>query len=392
MFTPAYFEHVHDFMAGSRAEEPVFQATTPNGTPVWIVTRYADVKAALADDRLRKDQVRLTEVVRGKLVAAGRQSQLSGLFQRNMLLSDPPDHTRLRLLLARDFTARRIERLRPFVTGIVTALLDELDERTGPVDLVAGFAAPLPAIVISELLGVPAEDRTKFQAWTDALLDGRPEHYLPATTEIHGYLGALIEAKSATPGEDLLSALTRASEDGDRLSADELLASGVLLLVAGHETTTNLLGNGARLLLTEPDLAARLLADPTATVEELLRVESPVMLATQRFTAEPVEISGVTIPEGELVMLALGSANRDADRFERPDEFDLDRGSRGHVAFGHGPHHCLGAPLARLEGEVALTELVRRFPTARLAVPADELRHRRGTIMHGVAALPAFLH
>jgi cytochrome P450 len=244
-----------------------------------------------------------------------------------MLLSDPPDHTRLRGLLARSFTARRIAQLRPFVLRVATELLDDLAAQDDVVDLVAGFALPLPSVVISELLGVPPEDRTSFQGWTAAMMEGRPATSLPASRQLSEYLAGLIAAKSAAPGEDLLSALTEAGEDGDRLSAQELLATAILLLVAGHETTANLIGNGIRLLLTEPALAPRVRerpADLPAVLEELLRVDSPVMLTTQRFTAAPVDIGGVTIPAGEVVMVAVGSANRDADRFERAAEFDLD--------------------------------------------------------------------
>jgi cytochrome P450 len=308
-----------------------------------------------------------------------------------MLMADAPDHTRLRLLLAKEFTARRIARLRPYTEGLADDLLTALDGRDGPVDLADGFAVALPAMVISELLGVPPEDRHQFQAWTGALLSGDATQTLPANDAMTAYFRQLIKAKSAEPGEDLLSAMTLASEQGDRLSPDELLSTAMLLLVAGHETTANLISAGIRRLLTEPGLADQLLADPAAVIEELLRLDSPVMLGTSRFTAEDVEVGGVTIPAGELVALSVGSANRDLARFEHSDQFDLDRGSRGHIAFGHGLHHCLGAPLARLEGDVALTALVRQFPDARLAVPVEELPLRRAVIMNGYSEMPVLL-
>jgi cytochrome P450 len=391
MFTEQYFAHVHEFMATARAEEPVFLTRQVSGVPTWVVTRYDDVRALLTDDRLRKDSARLSEILRAKLVEAGHQPQLSSLFGRNMLMADPPDHTRLRLLLAKEFTARRIARLRPFTERLADELLAAQADQDGPADLADGFAVALPALVISELLGVPGADRHRFQGWTGALLSGDPAQTAPANVAIEAYLKELIKAKSDRPGEDLLSAMTLASEQGDRLSPEELLSMAVLLLVAGHETTANLISAGIRRLLTEPGLAERLLADPAPVVEELLRLDSPVMLATTRFAAEDIEVGGVTIPAGELVALSVGSANRDAEKFERSDQFDLERSSRGHIAFGHGLHHCLGAPLARLEGEVALTAFARQFPQARLAVPVEQLPLRRASIMNGYAEMPVFL-
>lgn len=394
-FSQPYFDNVHDVMARMRADEPVVRAVMPNGLPIWVITRYEDARAALLDERLLKDHDRLTRVMRDRLADAGYQTELNGIFTKHMLLSDPPDHTRLRSLLARSFTARRIAELRPFVQRLTTELLDRLAAGNGPADLVAGLATPLPAIVICELLGVPVDDRSRFQAWTAAMLEGVPPSSLTASHELRAYLTDLIAAKSYAPGDDLLSALTKVSEDGDRLSAEELHATAVLLLVAGHETTSNLIGNGARLLLAEPALAERLRTRPgdmAAVIEELLRVDGPVMLTPQRFTAEPVTVAGVTIPADEVVMIAVGSANRDDTRFDRAADFDLERGSRGHIGFGLGLHYCLGAPLARLEADVALTALITRFPNARIAVAASELQHRRASIMNGYQALPVLLH
>ncbi|QUQ70481.1 cytochrome P450 [Kutzneria sp. CA-103260] len=391
MFTAQYFARVHEFMETARAEEPVFLTRQVSGVPTWVVTRYDDVRALLTDDRLRKDSVQLGEILRAKLVEAGHKPEIGTLLGPNMLNADPPDHSRLRLLLAKEFTARRIARLRPFTERLTDELLAAYEGQDGPVDLADGFAVALPALVISELLGVPGADRHEFQGWTGALLSGDPRLSMPANAKIEAYFKELIRAKSEQPGEDLLSAMTLASEQEDRLSADELLSAAVLLLVAGHETTANLISAGIRRLLTEPGLAGQLLSDAPAVVEELLRLDSPVMLATFRFTVEDIEIGGVAIPKGELVQLSVGSANRDAARFEHGDRFDLDRGGRGHVAFGHGLHHCLGAPLARLEGEVALTALARQFPDARLAVPVDQLPHRRAAIMNGYSEMPVLL-
>ncbi len=393
-YTQPYFDHVHDVMARLREDDPVRRTTMPNGLPVWVITRYEDAKAALTDERLRKDNDRLVEIMQAKLAEAGARTELTGLFTKHMLNSDPPDHTRLRTLLTRTFTARRVELLRPYVQRITTELLDGLAGADGEVDLIAGFALPLPSIVISELLGVPESDRGLFQQWTSAMLESGGRKGLAASRELVKFLGALIAAKARTPGDDLLSALTQESVAGDRLSERELSATAVLLLVAGHETTANLIGNGARWLLSDPELAAALRERPEdmpLVVEELLRLDSPVMLATQRYTTQPLSIGDVTIPEGEVVMIALGSANRDGERFARPAELDLERGSRGHVAFGHGIHYCLGAPLARLEGEIALREMNVRFADARLALPSTQLRRRQASIMNGYAALPVLL-
>jgi cytochrome P450 len=390
MYTEHYFAHVHEFMAVARAEEPVFLTTALNGVPTWVVTRYDDVKALLTDDRLSKDSERIIALLHTKMVAAGREPQLHAGFGKSMLMADPPDHSRLRLLLAKDFTARRIATLRPFVEQLTDNLLAALATEPGPVDVVDGFAMALPAMVISEMLGVPAEDRHEFNAWTGDLLSGDPAVYMPANDAVVAYLGKLIEAKQADPGEDLLSAMTRA-EEGDRLSPAEVLAMALLILIAGHETTTNLISSAIVRLTADPALAERLLADPLPVIDELLRVDSPVMLGTARYTTEAVEVGGVTIPADEMVALALGSANRDADRFAHPEQIDLDRGARGHVAFGHGLHHCLGAPLARLEAEVALTAFVRQFPDAKLAVPVDELPFRHATIMNGYSEMPVVL-
>lgn len=336
-----------------RACGPVHRATLPSGRPVWVVTRYDDVRAALTDERLTD----LPTAVVGA----------------RMLMSDPPDHTRPPSLLARDFTSRRIERLEPAIQATTDDLLDALSDRpAGPVDLITGFAQPLPSIVISELLGVPAGDRELFQDLSSTILEGRPETAVPASDALDACFTDLIRAKAERPGDDLLSALTKASADGDRLSEDELLATAVLLVIAGHETTGNLIGNALRRLLTDRELADRLRADPGGippVIEELLRIDSPVMLAARRLTTAPVRIGEVTIPEGETVLLAVGAANRDGQC------------STGRTTWTPGlrarPDYCLGAPLARLEGRIALGSFLRRFPDATLAVPGEELRHRQ---------------
>ena len=375
-----------------RTQGPVSRVMMPGGQPVWIVTHYPAARAALADPRLVKDWRTLFPQA-----TAGSGDRFAAL-EAHMLNTDPPDHSRLRRLVSKAFTARRIEQLRPRVTEITAALLAAMDPTAdgGEVDLLATLAFPLPITVICELLGIPDADRDDFRDWTQAILSpddatGTPEG---AATAMTGYFTALLTGKRAHPGDDLLSALIAAHDAGDRLSQDELLGMMFLLLVAGHETTVNLIGSGTLALLQHPDQLARLRADRSllpGAVEELLRYTSPVNHATFRFTAEPVEIGGTLIPGREPVLVAIGSANRDPGRYPAPDVLDLDREPGANLAFGHGIHYCLGAPLARMEGEIALGGLLARFPDIALAVPPDTLRWRTSTLIRGLKTLPVRL-
>jgi cytochrome P450 PksS len=323
-------------------------------------------------------------------------------LERNMLDLDDPDHARLRSLVGKAFTPRLIERLRGRVESLSEELLDAMERkgtRRGGTELVADYALPLPATVIAELLGVPAEDHPKFHRWSNRLVSvssGRDMlRALPAALSFVRYLRKLVERRRADPQDDLISALIRAEEAGDKLSEDELLAMTFLLLVAGHETTVNLISGGTLALLEHPEQAEALRCDPSLVkpaVEELLRYTSPVEMATERYTREDVEIAGATIPRGELVLAVLGSANRDERHFECPDVLDLARDPNRHLAFGRGGvHHCLGAPLARMEGQVAISAFPRRFPKARLAVTPETLRWRRGLFLRGLQRLPLVL-
>jgi cytochrome P450 len=392
----AFFADPHALYATLREQRPVTRARTPAGLPVWLVTRYDDARAALTDARLSKDSTRFAAVLDQQTVAPERRVAFAQELAQHMLSSDPPDHTRLRRLVNRAFTGRAIAGLRPRIEQIAAALADEMAAGPAEVDLLDAFAFPLPMSVICELLGVPDVDRRSFRAWSHTLLasDGAAAEHASVAAAMAEYLVGLVADKRARPGEDMLSAIVAASEDADRLSADETVAMAFLLLVAGHETTVNLIGNGVLALLRHPDRLVELRADPDlvpGAVEEFLRFDGPIDLATFRHTTEPVEIAGTTIPAGEIVLVALASANRDPGQFAVADELDPRREAAGHLAFGFGIHHCLGAPLARLEGDVAFRTLLGRFPDLALATAPELLRWRPSILIRGLERLPVRL-
>ena len=380
-----YFGDPYSVHERLRAERPVAAVIMPGGTPSWLVTGYAEARAALTDPRLRK------------MPPGWRPDPASifGLLEMHMLNSDRPDHERLRKLVNKAFTARRVEQLRPRITSITAGLLDDMSTRR-EVDLLASFAFPLPVTVICELLGVPVADRDDFRAWSATIVSNTasPGAYQADATAMIRYFISLLAAKRRDPADDLLSALIAARDEEDKLSENELVSMAFLLLVAGHETTVNLIGNGMLALLLNPGELARLRADPSllaSAVEELLRYVNPVNNATYRFAAEPLEIGGARIGTGEVVLVSLSGANRDPARYADPERLDVGRDSGGHVAFGHGVHYCLGAPLARLEAEIAFSGLLERFPGMTLAVPPDALRWRPSTLIHGLESLPVRL-
>ena len=377
----------------ARPEAGVYRMELVSGVRVWVVAGYDRARAALADPRLSKDVTGLTRIMTGHLAAIGADTELSGMYSPHMLFQDGVEHTRLRGLVSTEFTRARVDALRPRVAGIVAGLLDPLpvDE---PVDLVDALAYPLPIRVICDLLGVPDADQDRLRGLTEALMDDDNARNVPASRELHGYFTDLFAARRAEPGLDLLSALLDPA-NADRLTPDELMATVFLLFVAGHETSTNLIGNAIRWLLEDPDRWRALGADPALApraLEEVLRFDSPVRMSTHRFTAEPVEYGGITIPAGEIVMVWLHDSSRDGSRFTDADHFDPDRrDAAAHLGFGHGPHYCLGAPLGRMEALAALTHLARHHPGARLAVPGGDLVRQQSAIMNGYRALPVVL-
>jgi cytochrome P450 PksS len=313
----------------------------------------------------------------------------------NLLDLDPPDHTRLRALVHKAFTARLVEQMRGRIETLTNDLLEVVQGRDR-FDLIHDYALPLPTTIIAEILGVPAEDRHKFHRWSNTLVSSSSSKWgmlkaIPSVWLFMRYVRKVIRARRAAPGDDLVTALVQAEEAGEHLSEDELLAMIFLLLVAGHETTVNLIGNGTLALLENPQQMEKLRHHPglaKTAVEELLRYHSPVETATERFAREDVTIAGVNIPQGSLVFAVLASANRDERQFPNPDALDVTRDPNKHLAFGLGIHFCLGAPLARLEGQIAINTLLRRAPELRLAAPPGALRWRPGLVLRGLQALP----
>jgi cytochrome P450 len=380
-----YFQDPYSAHARLRAQRPVSRVIMPGATPAWLVTGYAEARAALADPRLLKMPLDWRR----------DPDSIYDALDVHMLNSDPPDHERLRRLVNKAFTPRRVEGLRPRITSITTELLDAMSGQR-EVDLLASFAFPLPITVICELLGVPVEDRGDFRKWSATVVSNTatPEVFQADATAMVRYFMALLAAKRQEPADDLLSALISARDQGDSLRENELVSMVFLLLVAGHETTVNLIASGMLALLLNPGELARLQADPSllgGAVEELLRYVNPVNHATYRFAAEPIEIGGARIGRGDPVIVALSSANRDPSRYADPDRLDIGRETSGHLAFGHGIHYCLGAPLARLEAEIAFSQLLARFGSMRLAVPAESLRWRPSSLIHGLESLPVRL-
>ncbi|MEV0276545.1 cytochrome P450 [Streptomyces sp. NPDC050610] len=377
-----------------RKRGPVHRVLLTDGIPAWLVVGYDEVRATLGDDRLSK-----------RLENASENANLG--FEplgSHMLNTDQPDHTRLRKLVVRAFTPRRVAALEPRVQQLTDELLDAMvaDGARGA-DLVDALAFPLPMSVICELLGVPYADREEFRTWSNFVVGPAPyPEKMEAMEEVRTYLDRLIVKKRAESGEsgesgeggeDLLSGLIRTiDEDGDRLSHDELLATAWLLLVAGHETTVNLISNGVLALLRHPDQLADLRADFSLldnAVEEMLRYNGPVETSTFRFTTEPMEIGGTLIPGGgEVVLATIADADTDSDRFTEPERFDIRRDARGHLAFGHGIHYCLGAPLARLEARVAIRSLLERCPDLALDAHPAALAWREGMLIRGPYRLP----
>lgn len=384
LFGDTFMTHPHRVYADLREAGSVHRVTTPGGTPVWLVTRYQDVRAALTDPRLSLDKSNAA-------TDDSHQPSMPSELDAHLLNVDPPDHTRLRRLVSKAFTPRRIERLREHIQAHTDVLLDNLDGP--PVDLMKTFANPLPMAVICELLGIPTDAQRDFRTWTSALTAPDADAAVTsqeAMKQMYHFLVTIIETKRTKPSDDFLSAMIEARDAHDRLTEPELIAMAFLTLYAGYDNAVNLIGTTALALLTHPEqmTAVRNGRIPLhAALEEAMRWNTPFPLAARRFALEELTIAGARIPAGARVWLSLTSANRDSQQFTNPNTFDSTR-TPTHLAYGHGIHYCLGAPLARLEGEIALTSLLRRFPNLTLAVPGDELSWIRSFHKRGLQSLP----
>lgn len=382
------FDPVED-LGRLRDDGAVSKVDTGLGISGYLVTGYADVRSVLSDPArfINADQ-------RSFALPDDRElspEELAQMQAGQLLALDPPEHTRLRRMLTPEFTVRRMRQLEPRIIEIVEQHLDALERAGAPADLVSSFALPIPSLVICELLGVPFEDHAEFQDRTQRQLDISipPEERRTLAWEGREYMAQLVTRAQAAPGEDMLGMLVR--EHGDELETDELIGIASLLLIAGHETTSNMLGLGTLALLRHPGQLALVREDPAMVgpaIEELLRWLSIVHSGIPRTTTTEVEIAGHTIPAGELVVCALPAANRDPALTDDPDRLDITRGAPGHLAFGHGVHHCLGAPLARMEMRIAFPTLLRRFPRLALAVPPEDVEFRSYHMVYGLLALP----
>lgn len=391
LITQDFVRDPHATYDWMREEGPV-KLRQQSGSVLWMLTRYEDARAALAEPKLHKDPRRFPNPAGG--TGMGPEEPGMELLSRHMLNSDPPDHTRLRKLTTKAFTARPTEAFRPRITEVAAGLLDGF-EPGGRMDIVNDYAMPLSTRVICELIGIPAADGEVFRDWYTTMTGVHPpEQVTEARQSLIRYLGDLIADKRARPADDLISNLLQARDADDLLSETEVMSMVFLLLGAGHETAISFIGTAMLSLLSEPDQLALLQKDTTllpGAIEELLRFESPINVATFRYAAEAVEIGGVTIPAGDSVFVSIGALNRDPSRFSEPDRLEITRPATGHLAFGHGLHHCLGAPLARVEGAVAIGQLITRFPDIRPAVGREDLQWRFSLMLRCLESLPVIL-
>lgn len=391
IFNPQVTVNPYPIFEAMQKERPIYCETLPTGDNMWFITRYDDVKMVLKDPRFIKNEV---TIFGAEEAARINPRAASNIFGRGMLSQDPPDHTRLRNLVGKVFTSRMINSLEGYIEDVANSLLDAV-ETQGYMDLMRDYAYPIPIKVIAKLLSIPENDHEKFSVWTKAILDAAfiqtAEEVSPHSLAFGKYLEELFALRRKTPGDDLLSQLIQVESEGNKLSKKELFGMVFLLIIAGFETTANLIGNGTLALLQNAEQMALLKNNPDLmeqAVEEMLRFEAPVKTSTLRWTKEDVEINGQTIPKGERVLVVLGAANRDGEQFKQPHTFDISREENNHLAFGFGVHFCLGAPLARLEGRVAFNVLLKRLPNLRLNLNDQALDWRSGILIRGLQTLP----
>lgn len=387
LFTQTFTQNPYSAYEQLREEEPASYVLLPDGQYAWIITRYEDALAALKDQRFIKDFTKLDDSDTGH----------GSIFSQNMLFADMPDHKRLRGLVSKAFTPQMITRMRDRIQEITNKLLDEIDGKDS-IDLIDVFAFPLPIIVICEMLGIPAEDRDKFRIWSNSMIEGSNGEYATDIEqnmhEFVQYLGKRFATVRENPGDDLISKLIISEEQGDQLTEQELYGVVSLLIIAGHETTVNLIGNSIMTLLEHPEQLELLKSQPElihTAVEEVLRYNDPVEFSTSRWAGEDLEFKGKSIRKGDLVIVVLNSANHDPNQFTDPEIFDITRQKSKHLAFGKGIHACLGAPLARLEGEIAISSFINCYPNCKLNAEINDLTWRSGMVVRGVRELPVTL-
>jgi len=382
--------NAYEIYARMRTENPVLLQRGLQG-PIWFVTGYEAAVQVLADHKRFVSDYRNTLPPEERPYRRGSPN-LFDLLYTNLLSTDKPDHTRLRAIVSKAFTTRRVQALAPRIQQIADELIDNIQDQ-GQMDLIDSYAFPLPIIVICELLGVPAADRDKFRLWSSTFLGIAEDEpaYVQRLTDFVRYIGRMVAERRQEPGDDLISDLVHAEEAGDRLSEQELYGMIALLIVAGHETTVNLISNGMLALMQHPDQLALLQQEPAlveTAVEEFLRYDGAVERSTTRYAAEDVEISGQRIRRSTPVIVVLGAANRDPGHYEEANRLNITRQSNKHLGFGYGIHYCLGAPLARLEGKIAISTLIQRLPDLHLARPVTELRYRSSPVVRGLERLP----
>jgi len=385
LFTKKFTHNPYPVYEKLRQSDPIMNLQFPDGRHGWLISSYAEAVEALKDGRFSKDVTKAMGV------------EQTSVFSTNMLFSDQPDHKRLRGLVQKGFTPQRIADMRSHIQEIADNLLDAVSSKD-TMNLIDEYAFKLPIIVISEILGVPAEDQDKFRVWSNSIIGASNqqmnEQVVQHMNEFIAYLKDWFAKIREQPGDDMISQLVIAENQGDRLSEQELYGVVTLMIIAGHETTVNLIGNGVLALLEHPEQRKLLQEQPErihGAIEEMLRYNGPVEFSTSRWAAEDLEFHGARMKKGDLVVIALNSANRDSAQFENPDLFDITREKSQHLAFGKGIHLCLGAPLARLEGEIAINTLLRRFPDFELQCNIDELEWRPGMIVRGVKEIPISL-
>jgi cytochrome P450 len=396
-----FMQNPYEILQAFREKGPAHEVVFAHGAKVWLVTRYEEIRSLVSDPRVSKDGRRMNELyARHSGIEVEEQGEEAGVgfdddLATHMLNTDPPRHTRLRALVGKAFTTHEVERLRPRIEHIADELLDGFADQS-EVDLVSAYAVRIPITTICDLFGIPEEDREDFRLWGTKLVGAGhdPDEVADASKNVVEYASALIEAKRANPGDDMVSALVHVAEDGETLTHGELVSMIFFLVVAGHITTIYSLGNAVYNLLTHPEELAKLRADLNlmpAAVDELMRYDSAAAIGTFRFTTDDIPLGDVVIPSDQIVALSWSSANRDCRHFPYADRLDLNRHPVGSMSFGHGIHYCLGVPLAKMQIEIGLTKLLTRYPHLRLAVKPDEVRWEDNSLLRGLVALPVLL-